>query len=248
MRVWLQEGHDDEPGVEAWALDLLGFATWAPSPSEVVKRLPHKLALHAAWLRRHGLRPPSTGSRVEVVEHVFGNEILFRPDEAAATPAEIDHTVQLLRASRSDLLGELAGVSDGLLDWDPPYRRFAPWASWRSVRATLAHIANGESHYYLRNIGYRSPFPPAVPEDDWQLSLSRSREHALRFLEGLKSSVDLARISTSDHGAGDERWSVRKALRRMVRHELLHEKSIRRIRRAYEQAHGEPPARPTDRT
>ena len=31
LRVWLHEGHDAEPGCEAWALDVLGFASWARS-------------------------------------------------------------------------------------------------------------------------------------------------------------------------------------------------------------------------
>ena len=35
LRVWLHEGHDGEPGCEAWALDVLGFATWARTREEV---------------------------------------------------------------------------------------------------------------------------------------------------------------------------------------------------------------------
>jgi hypothetical protein len=107
-------------------------------------------------------------------------------DGEPATPQEIDLAIELLAASRRDLLATLDGATDALLDWNPPYRRFASWADWRTIRATLAHVANGETHYYTRSIGF-----------------------------------------------GEEHWSVRKALRRMVSHEILHGKSIRRIAAAH---------------
>ena len=238
LRVWLHEGQDEEPGVEAWALEILGFATWAPSQAQVIAQLPAKLTEHLAWLRRHGHDGPGAPSNIDVVELVKGNEILFRPDREPATPAEIDRTICLLGCSRKDLLAELEDASDDLLEWDPPYQQFALWANWRTIRATLAHIANGETHYYLRNIGYRTPSAPATLEHDWRLFLRRSREEVVRFLEELESSPDLGRVSTSDHGFETEQWSVRKVLRRIVRHELLHWKSIRRIRHGYERRLG----------
>jgi hypothetical protein len=45
----------------------------------------------------------------------------------------------------------------------------------------------------------------------------------------LRSARDLRRVRTFDHGFGQEAWSVRKALRRLVSRELLHAKSIARI-------------------
>jgi hypothetical protein len=141
----------------------------------------------------------------------------------------------LLRASQAELLRELAGASDELLDWDPPYRRFAPWANWRSIRANLVHIANGETQYYLRTIGHTPGRPAAPAEESWEALLECTREEATRFLVGLKSALDLTRCATVNLGYGDEDWSVRKVLRRMVRHELMHLKSIRRIRAEYRQ-------------
>lgn len=177
-----------------------------------------------------GEQPPAAFSAIEVVDRIRGNEVFFEPDREPATLEEIDQAIRLLRCSRSDLLAELEGAHDELLDWDPPYRRFASWASWRTIRATLAHIANCETHYYLRGIGYRSPSAPASPQDHWRVALSHSRDEAFEFLTHLKSANDSARVSA----AGGEHWSVRKALRRMVWHELLHLKSIRRITDEYQ--------------
>jgi hypothetical protein len=128
-------------------------------------------------------------------------------------------------------------TSQAVLDWDPPYKRFAPWADWRTIRANLAHIANGETHYYTSNIGHQPRFPPADSRGDWRAFLPQSRAEAAAFLEKLKSSHDLGRVQTLDHGFGEESWSVRKALRRLVGHELLHSKSVARIIRDYRALH-----------
>ncbi len=40
---------------------------------------------------------------------------------------------------------------------------------------------------------------------------------------------DRPTLQRVDHGFGEEWWSVRKALRRLVSHELGHGKSVRRI-------------------
>ncbi|MFQ5845536.1 MAG: hypothetical protein ACE5JG_11180, partial [Planctomycetota bacterium] len=60
---------------------------------------------------------------------------------------------------------------------------------------------------------------------DWRRFLPRSRDQTVAFLHSLKKGPDLARVG----GAGGEPWSIRKVLRRLVRHELLHCKSVQRI-------------------
>jgi hypothetical protein len=230
IRVWLHEGVDADPGWNAWGLGWLGFATWAPTRGEVLEQIPAKLAEHLAWLDSHGLSSSRPGPEIAVQEEVRGNEVLFGPDRLPATVEEIDRTVRLLDCSRRDLLATVGPLADRILDWDPPYRRFARWADWRTIRAILAHLANSETHYYLRHVGYLGPHAPARPEDDWRVFLGRSRGEALAFLDVLKAAPDRARVKES----ASEHWSVRKALRRMVRHERMHCKSIRRIVRAYQ--------------
>jgi hypothetical protein len=219
--------------VVALGLDHLGFSTWAPSASEVLARIPGRFEAYAAWRSRHGL-PVEAGSRdVEIAGRRAGDEILFPPDLEPARAEDIGLAIRLLACSRADLLAELEAAPEAAFDWDPPYARFASWADWRTIRANLAHLANGETHYYTRSIGYRSPKPPVGPADDWRVFLPRSRAETVSFLEELASSGDLCRVGTVDHGRGEEAWSVRKVLRRLLGHELVHSKSIARIIREH---------------
>ena len=229
LRIWLQEGHDGGPGIEALGLDALGFSTWGESEAEVLAKIPTRFAQYSAWRSRHGLPVDLGDARVEIVDRVVGDEILFPPDLEAARVEDIDLTLCLLTCSRADLIAQLEAAPPAVLDWEPSYKRFAPWADWRTIRANLAHIANAETHYYALNIGHQPSNPPADPRGDWRVFLRRSREETAAFLEDLKASRDLRRIGTIDHGHGPEEWSVRKALRRLVAHELVHSKSIARI-------------------
>jgi len=237
LRIWLHEGHDGGPGLAALGLDHLGFSTWAVSKQQVLAKIPGRFEAYCEWRTRHGL-PVRTGTGgLDVVDHVVGNEILFPPDLDPASAEEIELTMNLMACSRADLLGVLEGAPEAALDWDPSYERFAPWADWRTIRANLAHIANAETHYYATNIGHRPAVSPADPSGDWRVFLPRSRADVMPFLEELRSSDDLSRIRMFDPGYGEESWSVRKALRRLVGHELTHTKSIVRILADYRRLH-----------
>jgi hypothetical protein len=133
MRLWLHEGLGEaEPGYRAWGLDHLGFATWASTRDNVLEMVAAKFDRYRTWLATRGLGGADPDPGVDVVEVRTGDEILFTPDEDEATPAEIDRTLEFLAASRKDLMAMCERAPEGGLDWDPPYRNFAPWASWRS--------------------------------------------------------------------------------------------------------------------
>lgn len=243
MNVWLVSGGDAEPGVQAWSLDHLGFATWGPTKKEVLDRVPRKLEAHLQWMAEHQLPGQQVhDQRLEVIEEVSGHEPLFGHDRKTATIGEIDLAMTLLRATYDDLFGLLNNVPDAFLSWEPPYRRFADWADWRTVAGTLAHMANAESHYYLAMIGYEAQRETVTSEDDWQDYLPSVRSDSIECLAHLRSSADRARVQrhirrSRRAPAGEvEEWSVRKALRRIVRHDLLHTRSIQRIRQQWESA------------
>lgn len=226
VRVWLHQGEGDERGWSAWSLDHLGFATWAPTREEALARVPAKLAEYGAWLARYG-EPWDAAQQgpLEVVEEIAGNEVAFRDDLLPASVAEIERCERLLRYTRADLLQTVASLPDAVFDWDPPYRRFAPHAWWRTIRQILQHIALTDVGYYLPSIGWQTELDlPALRAGSWLDLLQRSREETLRFLEELKADPDKVRLEQ-----GEETWSVRKVLRRLVWHERLHWKSIQRI-------------------
>ena len=230
MRVWLHECLGNEVGWNAWCLDLLGFATWAPSEREVLERVPRKLEEHFDFLAAHGFARPRRDREVHVVERVSGNEVLFSADKGAVSPEQVDLTAQLLAASRSDLLDTVGKLPEAVLDWDPPYRSFLPWATWRTVRQILAHVANTETHYYLAWIGFVSRTSPAPADGDWREFLGEHRSETLSRLRELRDSPDRRRVINRD----GEEWSAAKVLRRLVRHEILHGRSIGRIGGEYQ--------------
>jgi hypothetical protein len=200
-RIWLHEGHDGDPGVVALGLDHLGFSTWAESRAEILAKLPAKFSEYLAWRRKHGLPAIEGDSDIEVAGHLTGNEILFPPDLEAATGEEVDLTISLLGASRADLLSDVEAAPEGALDRYPPYRRFAPWADWRTVRAILAHVANGETHYYTRNIGHVSASPATDAGGDKFFAL----KNRLAF-PGAGGAVDPNRLSTLRSPIQKFRW------------------------------------------
>lgn len=53
MRIWLHHCLGNEEGWNAWSLDYLGFATWAPTRDEVLRRVPIKFVEYQEWLRQH---------------------------------------------------------------------------------------------------------------------------------------------------------------------------------------------------
>ncbi|HHW11309.1 MAG TPA: DinB family protein [Firmicutes bacterium] len=234
MRIWRHHLEGDEFGHMAWSLDHLGFATWAPTRDEVLARVPMKFVEYQQWLGRHGL-PPSKEERansLEIVEEIFGDEVAFQEDMLPAAAAEITYCKRLLELTRSDLLSVVAELDDKVMDWDPPYKNFASFASWRTIRQILAHIACTEIGYYLPKIGWQPNLKPKdLRESSWHEQLQLSRKETHRFLDELLAAEDKTRINKS--AIPVEAWSVRKVLRRLVWHELLHWKNIRRIVRDY---------------
>ncbi len=229
-RVYLHRAFDEEGegGHHAWIPSYLGFSTWGETEGEVVKKVPDKLLEYTRFRERSGLpcRVGSEPSEVEVAGRVSGNEILFDWDYQPVSPSLIDETIELLHATRTDLLRLVAELPENVLDWNPPYHRFSSWANWRTIREILVHIANVETHYYLPNIGIRPTISPADSEVPWEHILLRHRTVTIEALQKLKAEQDFSRVHFFDVHGG---WSLGKVLRRLIWHERLHSKSICRI-------------------
>jgi predicted RNase H-like HicB family nuclease len=246
IHVYL-DGTDDPGEWLAWVLDLIGCAAFAPTEKDALAKVPQVVAEYCKFKHRHGRRDDAydfVGRKPVVVERLVAvDEGLFDGDREEASSEQIEHAIEVLMWSRADLLEVLASVPEAAFDWDPPYRRYASWAEWRSIREVLAHIAICETRYYLRGIGYDpGPNPPtaggpkpgsrawyAALGRDWRTLLARTRRETVAFLREVARSSDRRRI----HEEPGYCWSVRKALRRLVWHELIHTKNIRRILRDF---------------
>lgn len=228
MRIWLHEWQGNAWGWNAWSLDYLGFSTWAPTRDAVLDRAPDKYREYREWVSRFDPDPlPEEGGALVVVEEIRGDEPAFRDDLEPACEQELYRCKALLAHSRQDLLTLVDPLPEEILDWDPPYRHFSSWAWWKTIRQILAHIALCEVGYYLPNVGWHARSDPVSLENlPWREPLERSRDETLRFLNELKESPHRCGMVVANP---DDVWSTRKVLRRLVWHEVLHFKSIRRI-------------------
>jgi hypothetical protein len=164
--------------------------------------------------------------RFEVVEEfrrrravADGNTVAtFGPDLQPVSREEVTETLDLLAESRRRLL-LLRPVIEGAAD---PERlmAFRSLPHRMTVAEQLRHIANAERWYLSR---LKPDLPRlAACRSVWD-RLERVREMALAFFRGL-TAADLALVTRVE----DETWTVRKALRRFVYHEIFHRDTVRR--------------------
>src|SRR5690242_18625466 len=168
-----------------------------------------------AWLRRHGVPAPGPDDLGEVtlgvVEYardgVPGGGALFEYELAPPSRAMIESTLDRLAYSRADLLALLA---------DQP--ETAPAAGPAdSIGGILAHLAASE-YEYLRVLGAETPLPTGGGP---VARLDHVRALAVAQIRALPES-DYGR--TFVHR--DERWNIRKLLRRLIEHEREHTAEI----------------------
>lgn len=230
MRAWLHQHEGAESGWNAWSLEYLGFSTWAPSREGVLQKTPGKLGEYLQWLAGH--RPVSdqaySSDVLIIIEEVRGDEPLFRDDLSAATPEEISYCIELLQYTRRNLLDAVETLPNNVLDWIPSGHDRPDRIWWRTIRLILKHIALTELGYYLPWVIRPMITPEYLTDVGWCRQLRLSRKETIRCLEELKSSEDRTRLIR-----GSEEWSLRKVLRRLVWHELVHWKSIKRIIKEY---------------
>ena len=219
----------------AHVLELLGCVVRAPSREQAERLLPEAIRAYHAWLRRHGEEAPSAEEPFDIQAAAestgFGPfdprnaAALFPPDLQAVTPEEIEFHLRLLAHSRADLLAMVRGLPDDLLDWQP-------WPDSWPLRSVLRHIGNAEEWYVSRLVPAETLPPEWKGDEDLPLFdfLDMERRTAVARLRELTEQERVGLFHPTgwtDHP--DEPWTVRKALRRFLEHELEHTGQVREI-------------------
>lgn len=171
-----------------------------------------------AFHRAHGAMCASPGD-VEVVERTSDiGEGTFAFDRLPATAEERERTIELHGWARADLVTMIAGATEAELDWDAPERTL-PYGWWRTARGMAWHCLITETRYYLGRLGVEPPEPFATLQDPFLFpATSRLLELCEVAADHVRRSV-LSIAADLDVSADEERWTTRKALRRLAAHE-----------------------------
>ncbi len=199
----------------AHVLDLPGCFSRGVTPQEALDRLFPAIPAYWQWLRDHGAAapPPEMIAPVTlgVVELVRGSapqeaqdkSALFEMESAPATPAQVALCLDRLAFSRADLLALLAGLDAAA--WA------APRPDGRTVAERVAGLAAAE-HWTVERLGGLPNPPPAA---DLLTHLQAVRAVVVARLSAL-DPVECATVYIVDN----ERWAVRKVLRRLLEQEF----------------------------
>jgi uncharacterized damage-inducible protein DinB len=142
------------------------------------------------------------------------------PDLEPLGHDDVAAAVAAITASRKKLLALLDDAGPAALDRRPGS------GEGRTIGRTLAHIA-GTEIFVLNRLGLSEPserLPEQLPSVDPLPLLDDTRRRVLNEIGGLDESW-LTRTVV----AGDETWTLRKALRRLQEHEAEHLADIRTI-------------------
>ncbi|HVG00667.1 MAG TPA: DinB family protein [Chloroflexia bacterium] len=228
-RVYVEEGR----GVAmAHVAELPGCFAVGSSAAKAVQGVPGAITRFLAWLKRHKepLVPEAHVSRPNIADLYVADVLqqspptvagsyaaLFEFDKEAWNDEKLERSLRWLGYSRTELLSRIEGLSDEELK----ERKVAPG---RSMWATLWHVANAEYGYIHLVAG---PLDGSESVTDTEPADVRERLHTTReiFLRRARSvpSSERARIllpSWADRP--DEPWTLPKAVRRALEHELEH--------------------------
>lgn len=212
----------------AWVFDLMGCYTSARTKQEAIALLPTGIATHYSWLEQHGFEFDHTREDIEfdIVESFKSYELedgyrvnaFFEDDERRLSNPEVQNAQEILAITRDELLGLVRGCTQDELN------RENDQAAGGSIAKTIEHIAWAEWWYLDRlDLAFERERMPADP-------LEMVAQVRSDFLDKLLIFPNVDRITTLNQ----ERWSVRKVLRRAVWHERDHTQQIRALLRDHQ--------------
>ncbi len=228
-RVYVEEGRSIAMSHVA---ELPGCYATGSSAAKAVQAVPGAITRFLAWLRRHKepLVPEAHIARPNIADLYVADVLheppptvagsyaaLFEFDKEAWTDEKLERTLRWLSYSREELLSRIEGVSEQELK----QRKIAPD---RSTWDTLRHIADAEYGYINRVAGPlagREPVTDTEPADVRE-RLATIREIFLRHTRSVPHEERSRIILPTWAARPDEPWTLAKAVRRALEHELEH--------------------------
>lgn len=143
--------------IVAEVFDLPGCGCAVLGMEDLDSTLTVAIAEHLVWLRSHGIDAGDPKSvKYEIIEVVSAvaddiadGEFCFEGDRLPVDAAEVEEAIDLMNASRRELLSVIGPLPDVILDFLPPAVSVTTdeWApEVRSIRGIVSHIAGAEGY------------------------------------------------------------------------------------------------------
>ncbi len=216
----------------AHVAELPGCYAIGSSAPKAVQAIPASIVSFLAWLRSHRepLVPEAYVSRPSVADLSVADILHQDPPAAAGSRAALfefdkevwsdektERALRWLSYSRADLLARANGLTDAELK----AKQIAPG---RSLWDTLWHVANAEYGYINLIVGPLEGVEPVTDEEpaDVRRRLAVIREMFVTQARSIPADKrgEVVLPIWADHP--DELWTLAKALRRALEHELEH--------------------------
>lgn len=223
LRLYLEDMDGDWFG---WIEMFPGAFSQGPTPQAAAQAAPVALIDYMEWLRAHDVPSPAHLQRVgsaelhvEIVETysaqrtASGHEIngFFGPDARPIEDEDLEHYLRLLAHARADLRKAMYAIPPESLDT-------APFGE-RSVSSLLKHLADTEL-FGLSCLRLAPQIPEQADPMQW---LETVRQAFVRAVQSAPMS-----LRRDIYTMQNERWSLRKLLRRTLGHERAHTAQIAR--------------------
>lgn len=221
----------------AHVIELPGCFSRGASRGEALGSLLREVEVRIAWVRERGLVCPERSVLTVVEEQEDISELgesggataIFRSDLVPINGIALGEALQLMKLSREELLGIVGWLGREVLDAEPIPGK-------RSIRRDIDHIVNSEE-WYVSRLGRRYQI---VYEGELRKAMGMKRLSSVERLRATRLAMMIAlEAALRDGRQGpftrraytkypDERWTLRKVLRRFLEHEREHLGTINR--------------------
>lgn len=227
---------DEVGSAMAWVREYFGCTSHGRTREEAVRLVPDALRSFWSWLRAHGEPDVPEDDEDTVIAEVEtyrvrsqlidgDSEGFFTFDHAPVEPAEFERALRFMAYARSDVVAMVQDLGDEGL-------HRVVGRSGRTLGATLGHLAFADL-WYAQRAG-------RLLDGTWETHLlNRLRDVSVNWLQQsfLEEGGRGMSSVTPDAWGGtgrEEAWTLAKALRRYVWHDLIHMRAMQRSLRGGE--------------
>ena len=214
--------------------ELPGLCLRGDSQEAALAALPQAIDSYFQWLQQHGEplpRPDTITWQVVETIHDFGpfqrgdKAALFAADKAPLSREALETHLRYAGYGRADLLALTRHLPEQLLEWQPNDQTM-------SIRQILSHVG-GSAQWYVSRLVEAETLPPEWEHDDelgvFDFLALQQRTVSQRLRQLTEEELVQVTFPAMWSYHPDEMWTARKALRRLVEHELEHVAQVRQV-------------------